>query len=242
MIVAFSGWNDAGESATSAVRYVADAIHAAPLADIDPENFYDFTIVRPTVRRDERGARQIEWPSNDFRFGEITPDREVVTGVAIEPHLHWRAYTECIADLVSTFSIPHVVLVGAYLAEVVYSRPVLVSGFASQPDELARIGVAGTAYEGPTGIVGVIADRLMRDGVRVTSLWAGLPHYIAESPNPRGTLALLRSIEACLDIRFDDSPLVAKAAEFQESISQQVADDPELSEYVRQLKRREFAQ
>jgi proteasome assembly chaperone (PAC2) family protein len=242
MVVAFEGWNDAGEAATSAVRYVAEAIHAVPLAEIDDEDFLDLTVRRPLVRRGPDGEREIEWPRTLFHYGSPDTLRELVIGLGIEPHLRWRHYCELIAGLVARLGLRRVVLLGAYVADVVYSRPVNVTGFASADRLLEEIGVAPTKYEGPTGIVGVLADRLGRDGVDIVSLWAGLPHYITATPNPRGALALVQKLTVALDIKIDEEPLRREAASFEEKISGIVAADPELSEYVRQLKRREFAQ
>ncbi|MCG8588843.1 MAG: PAC2 family protein [Proteobacteria bacterium] len=241
LVLAFDGWNDAGEAATNAVRYVAEAIHTVPLADIDPEEFYDFTVRRPEVVL-VNGRREIQWPQNEFRYGSVDGDRELVTGVGVEPHLRWRHYVDAVAELVRSVGVRRVVLLGAYLAEVVYSRPVAVTGFATRSDELERLGVEPSAYQGPTGVLGVLADRLDRDGVDVVSLWAGLPHYINASPNPRGALALVQKLTQCLDFRIDDEPLRKEAAEFEQRISALVTGDPELADYVRQLKRRDFAQ
>ncbi|HBZ72598.1 MAG TPA: hypothetical protein DEP35_23840 [Deltaproteobacteria bacterium] len=138
--------------------------------------------------------------------------------------------------------IRQAVLLGAFLADVVYSRPVHVTGFATRPEELARLLVQPSAYQGPTGIVGVLAERLEEEGVRVMSLWAGLPHYISTSPNPRGALALVKHLCEYLGFRIDESDLTKAAAEFEERTTALVASDPELSDYVKQLKRREFAQ
>ena len=133
-------------------------------------------------------------------------------------------------------------LLGAYLADVVYSQPVAVSGFASDPSLLERFEIEPTTYEGPTGIVGVLANALQDEGVEVLSLWAGLPHYISATPNPRGTLALLRKVSQYLEIPFDLQKLKGEALRFEEEISRVVASDEELSDYVKELKRREFAQ
>jgi predicted ATP-grasp superfamily ATP-dependent carboligase len=131
-------------------------------------------------------------------------------------------------------------MLGSYLADVVYSQPVQVTGFASRPETLEALGVSVSSYQGPTGIVGVLADRLEREGLDVISLWAALPHYINVRPNPRGALALVRKLVRCLDLKFDDQALSASALEFEERISRLVAGDPELRDYVKQLKRREF--
>lgn len=242
LVLAFEGWNDAGDAASTAARYVADAISAAPLAEIDPECFFDFTVRRPSVEMDESGVRRIVWPTAEFLYGSADHRREIVVGLAIEPHLRWRAYVDLVAELVASLGVTRVVLLGAFLADVLYSRPVGVTGFSTPPTLLDRLGVAGSGYEGPTGIVGVLAERLARDGLEVLSLWAALPHYISAQPNPRGALALLQVLQRALDLKLDPAPLERMAAEFEERISALVAADPELSEYVRQLKRREFAQ
>jgi hypothetical protein len=242
LIAAFEGWNDAGESATGAARYVEAAIHAVPLAEIDGEEFLDFTVRRPTVRADADGARTIDWPATRVTYGSCDGSRELVVAIGAEPHLRWRAYCKLFASLVRRLRVRRVVLLGAYVADVVYSRPVDVTGFASDADRLAAIGVAPSRYEGPTGIVGVLGEHLRADGVPVLSLWAGLPHYISASPNPRGALALVQKLASDLPLAIDEAPLRAEAAAFEEKISALVSGDPELSEYVRLLKKREFAQ
>jgi len=241
MVLAFDGWNDAGAAATSALTFIADAIQSVPLADIDPEEFYDFTVSRPDVALTDGNARHIEWPTMEFRYGPIDGSREVIIGTGAEPHLRWRSFCDCVLELVRELSVQRIVLLGGYQADVVYSQPVQVKGFASDPALLARLGVRPSAYQGPTGIVGVLADRLQREGLEVASLWAGLPHYIRVSPNPRGALALIQALTTCLDFRIDEEPLQRVAAEFEERISELVANDSELSEYVKQLKRRDFA-
>ncbi len=242
LVMAFGGWNDAGESATHAVRYLDECIQAVPLADVDGDEFLDFTVQRPSVRLDPSGERVVEWPRTAFRYGSVHAGRELVLGSGVEPHLRWRRYADLVAALVARLGIREVVLLGAYQADVVYSRPVGVAGFASTPARLEKHGVPPTGYQGPTGIVGVLAERLSREGVELLSLWAALPHYIPVSPNPRGALALLQKLVALLGIAVDTAPLQRAAADFEQRISAMVAADPELGEYVRQLKRRDFAQ
>jgi glycosyltransferase involved in cell wall biosynthesis len=242
LIAAFEGWNDAGEAATGAARYVEEAIQAVPLAEIDGEEFLDFTVRRPCMRATADGDRAIEWPATRVTYGSSDGSHELVVAIGVEPHLRWRAYCDLFASLVRRLRVRRVVLLGAYVADVVYSRPVDVSGFASDADHLAAIGVAPSRYEGPTGIVGVLGEHLRAVGVPVLSLWAGLPHYISASPNPRGALALVQKLESDLPLAIDEAPLRAQAAAFEEKISALVSGDPELSEYVRLLKKREFAQ
>lgn len=242
MVLAFGGWNDAGEAATTAVDYLDHAIQSVPLADLDPDPFYDFTVRRPLLRRSEDEAAGVEWPINELRYGSIDASREIVVATGVEPHMRWRAYCDAFVNVALDLGVRRVVLVGAYLADVVYSQPVTLSGLASDDDSLRELGVDPSPYEGPTGIVGVLADRFQREGMWVASLWAGLPHYIEATPNPRGALALLSKVTEALDFRIDLEPLRADAAEFEQRVSKVVAEDADLSEYVRGLKKREFAQ
>jgi proteasome assembly chaperone (PAC2) family protein len=241
-ILAFEGWNDAGEAASSAVRYVADATQSVPLAEIDPEEFFDFTVRRPEVRIGKGAVRLIEWPSFELRYASAGPGRELVLGVGPEPHFRWRRYVGHLLRLLQDTGVRRVALLGAFLADVLYSRPARVVGFASEPGLLEKLAVEPSGYEGPTGIVGVLASELAAAGFEVASLWVGLPHYINASPNPRGALALVQKLTEYLDFRVDDAPLAREAADFENRVSEMVAGDPALSEYVKDLKRREFAQ
>lgn len=242
LLLAFEGWNDAGESATSAAHYFSDAMRGAPLAEIDPEEFYDFTVNRPIVSLDAGGVRQIGWPTTRFRYGSLGPERPLIVGVGPEPHLRWRGYCDHVLRLVAECRVRRVVLLGAFLADVLYSLPVRVSGFSSDPALMDGLRVQPSGYEGPTGILGVLAGLLRETDCEVVSLWAGLPHYISAAPNPRGTLALIQKTCEYLDARTDETALQKSAAEFEQRISALVASDPSLTEYVKELKRREFAQ
>jgi len=241
LLLAFEGWNDAGEAATSAVRFLADALGAAPLAEIDPEEFFDFTVTRPQVRLGEGGVRKIDWPRFEFSHA-CGPERDLILGIGPEPHTRWRAFCDCVLDVAKRFGVRRVILFGSFLADVLYSRPVGVTGFASESGQLERLGITPTGYEGPTGIVGVLGDCFRLEQLEVLSCWAGLPHYIDSSPNPRGALALVQHMAPYLGIGVDERPLREAAGEFEERISALVASDPTLAEYVKQLKRRDFAQ
>jgi proteasome assembly chaperone (PAC2) family protein len=242
LVLAFEGWNDACESASSAAHFVNDTLRTVPLAEIDPDDYYDFTVCRPQVEYRGGLALPVSWPSTDFRYGVTEDGREVIVGVGIEPHLRWRGYCESVIELAVDMGVQRCLLMGAYLADVVYSQPVVITGFATQTELLQRFAVEPTTYEGPTGIVGVVANALEDEGIEVLSLWAGLPHYISATPNPRGTLALLRKVSQFLEMPFDLEGLKDDSLRFEEEISKIVAGDDELSDYVKELKRREFAQ
>ena len=242
LVLSFEGWNDAGESATTAARYLADQVGAAPLAEIDPELFFDFSVRRPTVRVEDGVVTPFEWPQSRFLYAAADEAHELVIGIAIEPHLRWQLFADQVLALVDQLQIRRTVMLGAYLADVLYSRPVEITAVASDAALIDRHGLEPTRYEGPTGVIGMLGYMLRERGTEVLALWAGLPHYINVTPNPRGALALLERAEPIVDVKLDLAPLRAAARDCEQRMSQMVSEDPELNEYVRELKRREFAQ
>ena len=243
LILAFGGWSDAGISATTAVRYLAEQLMAAKFASIDPEEFYDFSIQRPQVRLAEGMQREIHWPSYDLYYGAgIGVERDFVFGVGAEPHMRWRAFCEVILRLARECNIEMIVTLGAYLDEVLYTRPVPLTGFSTNESLMRELDLLPSRYQGPTGMVGVLGDACRRTGIANMSLWAALPHYLSVSPNPRGALALVLRLTQWLGLRVDTGPLERAAAEFQNKINEAVNNDANLSAFIRELKKREFEQ
>ena len=242
MVLAFGGWSDAGQSATTAVRFLAQQLGGRPLASIDPEEFYDFTVVRPQVRQRDGRQRVIEWTTVEIHSAAIGgAPHDFIFGWGPEPHLKWRTFCAALLALAREWGTELIVTLGGYLAEVLYTTPVPVTGFATDPERLQRLDIAPIHYEGPTGIVGVFADACRSAGVEHVSLWAALPHYIAAIPNPRGSLALLLRLGALIDLPVDLSSLRDDAARFEQQVDEAVAQDAQLSGYVRELKKRQMA-
>src|SRR6266513_442215 len=193
--MAFGGWNDAAESATTAVKYLGTSFHAEKFAEIDPEEFYHFGLSRPHVRfkQGSETEREIVWPATEFSIAQ-SPSlaRDVIVGVASEPHLRWKAYCETVLELARRCDVALVLTLGALLAEVPHTRPVRLAGGATDPELATRLGIRPTRYEGPTGIVGVINTICRDHGLATASLWANVPHYISGIENPKATLALVK--------------------------------------------------
>jgi proteasome assembly chaperone (PAC2) family protein len=236
VIAAFEGWNDAGEGATGAVRALADAWHAVPFADVDPEEFYDFTATRPTVRLTGGRTREIEWPANTFLAAEL-PGRpsDVVLLLGTEPSLRWRTFCEQVVDVVEALEARLVVTLGALLSEVPHSRPVRVIGTTEDDELIRRLRLQHSTYEGPTGIVGALHETLHRRGVTSLSLWAAVPTYVSGPASPPATLALVRRVAELLGLPFDTAELEAEAAEYVARIDELVDDDDELREFLARL-------
>ncbi len=243
VVIGYGGWNDGGESATTAVRYLLGELTIDRLAHIDAEEFLDFTVARPHVRLRDGYSREIVWPNHEF-FAARMPEqeRDLVIGLGIEPHLRWKSYSGLVADLIGQVGARTVILLGAYLADVIYSQPIQVQGFTNDTELGAQLGFGPSGYEGPTGIVGVLGEHLRRRGIATASRWASLPHYISITPNPRGSLALLQKLAEVTGLRLDLSSLSESAAEFDERVSDLIGSDPQLSAYVRELKKRAFSQ
>ncbi|MFQ5698108.1 MAG: PAC2 family protein [Myxococcota bacterium] len=241
LVVAYAGWGDGGEAATTTVKYLLGQLAAQPLATLDTEEFLDFTVVRPRIGPGS-GERRITWPDHEF-FSAYLPElpNDLVLGLGIEPHLRWKTYARLIVELARRLEVGTAILVGAYVADVIYSQPVLVHGSSNDPELMEQLGFEPSGYEGPTGISGVLAHALGGIGVRTLSLWAALPHYIAVTPNPRGCLALLQRIERVTGIEVEKSGMHESVRHFDESVADLVSNDPELSAYVRELKRRAFS-
>ena len=243
LILAFSGWSDAGSSATTAVRYLTEQLMANKFAGIDPEEFYDFSVQRPQVRLVDGLTREVHWPSYDFYHGAgIGIDRDFILGVGAEPHLRWRGFCDTLLRFTRECKIGMIVSIGAYLDEVLYTRPVPLTGFSSDANLMKELELLPSRYQGPTGILGILGDACRKNRIPNMSLWAALPHYFSAVPNPRGSLALVLKLAQWLGLRVDTGPLERAAAEFQNKVNEAVNNDTNLSAFIRDLKKREFEQ
>jgi len=237
VIAAFSGWSDAGEAATSAVRFMVRRWRVPQFAEIDAENFYDFTQARPRVRL-ERGERVIDWPANAFSARRREEaDRDLILLYGTEPHLSWRSYVDCVLEICRAYEVSGFLTLGALLAEVSHARTVRVTG-SSQDEQLAHeLGVGTTAgrYQGPTGITGVLTQKIREAGIPSASMWANIPFYVRRSPNPKGALALLQRLNGALALGLTLHDLEVFAARFDAQVASDIAQNPEVAEYARRI-------
>ena len=236
LICAFAGWNDAASAATAALEAVAASLEPQVVARIDPEEFYDFQVNRPTIRLVEGQSREIDWPANTMLAVEVpTAERDLALLSGVEPNVRWRTFAEAIVDAARRLDIQIVITLGALIADVAHTRPVPITGLASDPDLVDRLGLSRSSYEGPTGIVGVLHDACRRGGLASASLWAAIPHYVAAVPNPKAALALLRRLEGLTGIAVEASELEDATERFEEQVDRAVSANPEIEELVRNL-------
>lgn len=236
LICGFKGWNDAGDAASSAVSFVGEALGAREFATIDPEEFYDFQATRPQIKLDDAQVRSIEWPAVRLYEARIPrAPRDLILLSGHEPSFRWRTFTAMIVELAEAIGVQLVVTLGALLADVPHSRPVSVTGFATDPTLVSRLSLAQSSYEGPTGIVGVLHDACRTGGLPSASLWAAVPHYIAASPNPKAALALIRKLEGLVGVVVDAGELETAAADYERQVNAAVQHDPDIQAFVEKL-------
>jgi proteasome assembly chaperone (PAC2) family protein len=238
MVTAFEGWNDAADSATDAIESLELAWSARPVGEIDPEDYYDFQVKRPSVALVDGVSRRISWPTSRITLAESVPDRrDVVLLRGIEPNMRWRSFCAEIVDAAGRLGIDQVVNLGALLSDSPHSRPVPVTGSAADAETARRLGLERSSYEGPTGIVGVFNDACVLAGLPTITLWAAVPHYVAQPPCPKATLALLRNLEDVLDIAIPYGDLAEMATAWERGVDQLAEEDAEVAEYVKTLER-----
>jgi predicted ATP-grasp superfamily ATP-dependent carboligase len=236
VVAAFEGWNDAGEAATFAAKFLAERWNAEEFATIDPEEFFDFTSTRPQVQLDDNNLREIVWPATTLSAASVPDsDLDVIFVVGTEPQLKWRTFCGEIVGVARELGARMVVSLGALLAEVPHSRPVSIVGTAYEPELVHKMGLTQSTYQGPTGIVGALHDAFRRAGVPSASLWAAVPTYVPSAPSPKAALALVERITELLSAPVATTDLEIASASYERQIDSLVADDEDTAEYVARL-------
>jgi predicted ATP-grasp superfamily ATP-dependent carboligase len=241
VVVAFGGWNDAGNAATGAVEHLAEAYEAEPVFSIDPDDFYDFQVNRPMVELNTEDDRELIWPTTELRVAELADGRPLVLVQGLEPNLRWRQFCTLITSALKSANVKRVHLLGALLADTPHTRPIPVSTSTGNRELMTSMGLAPSSYEGPTGIVGVLGDALERSNVQVLSLWAAIPHYVSHPPCPKGTLALLSQLEQLLDTSLELGELPELSRAWERGVDELAAEDSEVAEYVTSLEQQQDA-
>ena len=254
LVVAFEGWNDAGEAASNAVRTLEEQLELVPITTVDPEDYFDYQFNRPNISLDDDGNRVIEWPSvtmygpADAGTSDVVPlaaDAQLaVTGdnganvyllVGTEPSRGWKTFTLEILEAIDTHGITAVVFLGAMLADVPHTRPISVFVSSENPDVRERLSIERSSYEGPVGILSVLSDAAEKAGIPTLSIWASVPHYVHNAPSPKATLAIIDKLEEIIDVVIPRGELVDEAAAWETGIDALASDDDDMTSYIEQL-------
>ena len=236
LVCAFTGWNDAADAASTALTFVGKALEAGRFATIDPEDFYDFQATRPRIKLVEGRTREIVWPAVELYEARVPrAPRDLVLLAGAEPSFRWRTFSKLVVDLAEVLGCQLVVTLGALLADVPHTRAVSITGLASDPELVARLGLETSSYEGPTGITGVLHTACQQAGIPSASLWAAVPHYVAAAPNPKAALALVRRLEGLVGVAVDASERETASADYERQVNIAVQGDPDVQAFVEQL-------
>jgi proteasome assembly chaperone (PAC2) family protein len=236
LIASFEGWNDAGEAATGAVNHLAAAWETRALGQVDPEDFYDFQVTRPVMEVTDGKTDRLVWPTTRLSLAQPPGlGRDVILVHGIEPNMRWRGFSNELVAAFAELDVELVILLGALLADSPHTRPVPVNAAAADTDLAARLHLEAVDYKGPTGIVGVLQQACATAGIPAVSLWAAVPHYVAQPPSPKATLALLRGVEDILDISLPLAELPDEARAWERGVDELAEQDSEVADYVRTL-------
>jgi proteasome assembly chaperone (PAC2) family protein len=242
LIAAFQGWNDAGQAASTAVRYLVETWKAKQFARLDPEEYYSFTDTRPTVRIVEGSQRELLWPANEFYERSARgAGSDAVLMLGVEPNLRWRTFCGEIVNLARAVEARRVVTLGSLITDAVHTRPVPITGFSTDAEVQLRLverKITRSSYEGPTGIVGVLHNACARAEVPTASIWAASPYYLGSTPNPKTALGLLEAVDHALALQLNLSEMRLVAEEFERQVSLAVRDNAEVQEQIQVLEQR----
>ena len=232
VIAAFEGWNDAGESASAVIEHLADIWDAEPIAALDPEDYYDFQVNRPRAIIDD-GRRRIHWRTTRILLAQRTTlGRDVILIQGVEPSFRWRAFVIELMDFAHAVGVNTVITLGALMADVAHTRPIPVTATTEDENTLHRYELEMSRYEGPTGIVGGLADAANPGGLESISCWAAVPHYAGHTPSPKATVALVARLEELLDAPIDHGDLDDDARAWERGVDELANGDEEVAEYV----------
>jgi len=250
LVVAFEGWNDAGEAASGAVRALKELLDLYAIAEVDPEDYFDYQFNRPTIANDDDGNRELVWPgvtvygpttpntldAPALRPGEGGADRSnIYLLLGTEPSRGWKSFAREILDVIEDNQIQSIVFLGAMLADVPHSRPISIFTSSENPLVRSALGIERSGYEGPVGILSVLADAAEKAGVATMSIWASVPHYVHNAPSPKATLSLLDKLEEILDVVIPRGGLIEEAAAWESGIDALAGDDEDMASYIEQL-------
>ncbi|EAR24097.1 hypothetical protein A20C1_02494 [marine actinobacterium PHSC20C1] len=256
LVVAFEGWNDAGEAASGAVRSLKEQLDVYPIAEVDPEEYFDYQFNRPVVSYDDDGNRALTWPSvaiygpsrpNAERPESIAADAELQLSannqsniyllLGTEPSRSWKAFTRDILETVVENGITSIVFLGAMLADVPHTRPISVFTSSENPEVRTALGIERSSYEGPVGILSVLGQAAEKAGISTMSIWASVPHYVHNAPSPKATLAIIDKLEEIVDVVIPRGDLVTEATDWETGIDALAGEDDDMSSYIEQLER-----
>lgn len=243
LLLAFEGWNDATEGASGALKAIAEQISAQTLDAVDPEDYYDFQFSRPMVELDVDGNRVISWPGTEFMQAppeeiEKNPQLErLYILLGTEPSRRWLSFAAEVLEMVQDREIDHVIMLGSMLADVPHTRPMPIFRSSQNAQLQEEFQLEASRYEGPVGILTILAQAFEGEGIPVLSLWGSVPHYVHNTSNPKAALGFLNELQSLIGMTFETGQLADQAFEWERSIDDIAEGDEDMTSYVSQLEK-----
>jgi hypothetical protein len=243
LLVAFEGWNDATEGASGTLKAIAEQLAAQTHDAVDPEDYFDFQFSRPSVEFDAQGNRVVSWPGCELLHAaseKILNNpawQNLYLLLGTEPSRRWLSFTGEILEMVQDREVDYVIMLGAMLADVPHTRPMQIFRSSQNAELQDHFGLEPSKYEGPVGILTVLAQAFEAEGIPVLSLWGSVPHYVHNTTNPKAALTFLNELATLTSFRFDTSNLANLAFDWERSIDEMAQGDDELAAYVTQLEK-----
>ncbi|MEV4420204.1 PAC2 family protein [Patulibacter sp. NPDC049589] len=236
LVCAFTGWTDAGDSASSAVGVISRRLGAQRCATVDPELLYTMQSYRPHITVRDGIATDLDWPTVELRAAVVpTARRDLILVTGPEPAMRWQSLSETLIETAKSLGATFVVTLGGLLSDVPHTRPVPITGIATDPDSISALGAMLPDYEGPTGLTGVVHYEAQRQGLKAVTLLAHVPHYVAGVPSPKATLALVEAVEALTQVPVPTARLRAASERYEQQVTEAVERDPERRELLERL-------
>lgn len=243
LLVAFEGWNDATEAASAALRSIADQFSAQTLEAVDPEDYYDFQFSRPMVELDESGNRILSWPGTELlqaspeAIKDFPAAADLYLLLGTEPSRRWLSFAGEVLEMVQDREIDTVIMLGSMLADVPHTRPMPIFKSSQNPALQQLFSLEPSKYEGPVGILTVLAQAFEGEGIPVLSVWGSVPHYVHNTQNPKAALGFLSELSSLTKYDFDTSALAEAAFDWERSIDELSESDEEMAGYIEQLEK-----
>jgi predicted ATP-grasp superfamily ATP-dependent carboligase len=237
LVVAFEGWNDAGEASSGAARFLIESTAGQAISAVDHQEYFDFQFARPQVYLDENGRRQFKWPNAQIFRPNLQELYDFRILLGVEPSRNWLEFAREICDVADTEEVDHVIFLGAMLADAPHTRSIIVTPTSTNDFVCEAAPAEKSLYEGPVGILSVLAAEFESRGIPTMSLWAAVPHYVHNGPVPKAVLALVNSLENFLGIQLPHGDLPSEAFKWERAVDELSEADDDLSEYVLQLEK-----
>lgn len=235
LVMALSGWTDAGDAVTLAYHELAKVLALQDLAYLDPEQFYDFSMVRPMVTIDHHGISELRWSTLVLSESQLRRRHASFVLFGPEPQFRWKTATSELIELAHLLKVERLVTLGSLLAPAPHTKPPRLFGYASTPRLTEHLDLESPRYDGPTGFLSVVQAAAADTGIEVVSLWVEVPHYLSQFPAQRPALALLDRLEALLGLDDEFVELARELDATDREVQDYVARDPDLIAYVSSL-------